>query len=320
MTRSYRLLAAVILVTAGVFILQGVASSAEPAPEAASFPRKKILFFSKSSAFEHGVIKQTNGQPSFVDRQLDLLGAKNNIEFVHSKDGSLFSPEYLAQFDAFMFYATGDLTKVGNDGNPAMTPAGKEALLAAIAGGKGFIGVHSAANAFNHYGEKDMGPNRYFQEGDKADPYILMLGGEFIKHDKEQDAPLVIGDAKFPGVSAIPPDFRLHEEWYTFKNFRSDLHVILAQDTSAIPQPSYQRPNYPMTWARMEGRGRVFYTSMGHRNDVWTNPVYQAILMGGIEWALGRVNADVTPNMGQVTPGANTLPEIYQKIGAKRGS
>src|SRR5580704_4958476 len=70
---------------------------------------KKVLFFSKSSGFEHTVIKRKNGQPSLVENILSQTGAKNGIEFTHSKDGSLFTPDYLAQFDAFMFYTTGDL-------------------------------------------------------------------------------------------------------------------------------------------------------------------------------------------------------------------
>ncbi len=68
-------------------------------------------------------------------------------------------------------------------------------------------------------------------------------------------------------------------------------------------------PPYPGTWARMHGQGRVFYTSMGHREDVWTNEEYfQPIVLGGLAWALGRVDADVTPNISKVTPGANVLP------------
>jgi hypothetical protein len=67
----------------------------------------------------------------------------------------------------------------------------------------------------------------------------------------------------------------------------------------------YQRPSFPATWARMHGKGRVFYTSMGHREDVWTNPIFQQIVLGGIAWALGNVEADVTPNIATVTPKAN---------------
>ena len=72
--------------------------------------------------------------------------------------------------------------------------------------------------------------------------------------------------------------------------------------------PMYQRPPYPATWARSHGKGRVFYTSMGHREDVWTNPIFQDILVGGIKWALGEVNAETAPNLKQVAPEAYTNP------------
>ena len=70
----------------------------------------------------------------------------------------------------------------------------------------------------------------------------------------------------------------------------------------------YQRPPYPATWARMHGNGRVFYTSMGHREDVWVNPVFQEVLTGGINWAVKNVDADVDPNIIKTTPKANELP------------
>lgn len=72
----------------------------------------------------------------------------------------------------------------------------------------------------------------------------------------------------------------------------------------------YQRPPYPSTWAHLYGKGRVFYTSMGHREDVWMSPLFQEILFGGIDWALGRVDADNTPNLTQVAPRAGELPPV----------
>ena len=64
----------------------------------------------------------------------------------------------------------------------------------------------------------------------------------------------------------------------------------------------YQRPDFPETWARMQGKGRVFYTSMGHREDVWENPKFQGLLLGALGWATGQADIDVTPNISKVTP------------------
>ena len=280
-------------------------SAADPAP--APLPAKKILFFTKSATFEHSVIKQTAGRPSFAEQVLIELGAKNNLVFIFSKDGSLFTPEYLQTFDAFMSYTTGDLTTTALDKSPAMTPAGKAALLAAVAAGKGFIGVHSATDTFHSPGNEEIAAPRYVADGDRADPFIKMIGGEFIKHGSQQPAHLAVADPKFPGMAAVPADFGPNEEWYSLKNFAPDLHVLLVQETAGMKGPEYARPPYPSTWARMEGKGRVFSTSLGHREDVWLNPVFQAVLLGCLNWATGRVEADVTPNLDKVTPQARVL-------------
>ena len=71
----------------------------------------------------------------------------------------------------------------------------------------------------------------------------------------------------------------------------------------------YQRPPYPETWARKHEKGRVFFTSLGHREDVWESDFFQNLLLGGLAWALGNVEADVTPNIDKVTPNANELPD-----------
>jgi len=292
-------------------VLSAADSSGAPAPA-----KKRILFFTKSSGYEHSTIKDPakpftpgpgSAVPGLAFWVAKAIGNSNNIEFVFSKDGSLFTPEYLAQFDGYFFITTGDLTRVGTDGNPAMTPAGKDALLQAVAGGKGFIGVHCASDTFHTNGGDKM-QAQWVDDGDNADPYIKMIGGEFISHGAQQPSHLVAVDPAFPGISAVAPDNHLTEEWYSMKDFPKDLHVLLLQDTSGMKGPQYARSSYPSTWAHMFGKGRVFYTNLGHRDDMWTSTMFQSVLTGGINWAVGNVDADVTPNLAQVAPQANVLP------------
>jgi type 1 glutamine amidotransferase len=99
-----------------------------------------------------------------------------------------------------------------------------------------------------------------------------------------------------------------HEEWYSLKNFADDLHVILINETKEMHDKCYERPPYPATWIRNYGKGRVFYTSMGHREDVWTSPQFQSLVIGGILWALDDADASTAPNIHRVTPQANDLP------------
>jgi type 1 glutamine amidotransferase len=112
-------------------------------------------------------------------------------------------------------------------------------------------------------------------------------------------------DRSFAGVEG---DFAMFEEWYSLKNFAPDLHVLLVQETAGMKGADYQRPPYPATWARMHGRGRAFYTSMGHRADVWESPVFQSVLSVGLRWATRQVDFDVTANLKQATPRAEEMP------------
>ena len=290
----------------GAFGLQRIAQAA------ATAPKRKILFFSKSSGFEHSVISYKKGQPGWAEKTLTDMAPAHNLELTFSKDGSLFTPQYIAQFDALFFYTTGDLCAPGTDKQPPMTQEGKQAFLDAVKNGKGFIGTHSAADTFHTDNEAKKGPDRYKNHGAAADPYVRMLGGEFIKHDEQQKARIRCVDPKFPGMEKYGDGFDLMEEWYSLKDFSDDLHVLLVQETGTMKGNEYQRPPYPETWARMHGKGRVFYTSMGHREDVWTNPLFQDILAGGIHWACGDLKADITPNLNQATPGWAQNP-VYKE-------
>jgi uncharacterized protein len=256
---------------------------------------KKVLFFTKSAGFQHSVIARKGDQLSMAERILTDVGKDHGFEVVASKDGRLFDPDKIGQWDAFAFETTLDLTTPGTDKSPPMSKDGKQAFLDAIHGGKGFVGMHCATDTFH-------------SKGDQVDPYIKMIGGEFISHGAQQVARLNVVDPDFPGVNAFGRSFEINDEWYAQKHLADDLHVIIAHDTKGMKGKEYQRPPFPETWCRMHGKGRVFYTSMGHREDVWENPKYQGLLIGALSWATGKVDASVEPNIQQVTPGYNRIP------------
>jgi len=270
---------------------------------AASNKKQKILYFTRSVGFQHSPVARKDGELSFSEKLFVEQGEKNGVEVVCSKDGSIFDGD-LGQFDCFAFYTCGDLTtpadnKASVDKAPPMTLEGKKKLLDAVASGKGFVGFHSASDTFHSHGKRD-------ENQTELDPYVAMLGGEFIVHGRQQKATMHVACPKFPGMEGVE-DFAINEEWYALKNFSKDLHVILVQETKGMVDACYQRPPYPATWARKHGQGRVYFTSLGHREDVWTNPTCQKIILGGFDWALGNVTADITPNIEKVTPDAWTL-------------
>ena len=278
----------------------GLTGSLDPVAQAAEAPVHKVLVFTRSAGYEHSVIKQNNGEPSHVEKVLTPLAAENHLEWTFTKDGGVFTPANLAQYDAFLFYTTGDLTKPGGDKSPPMTPEGKAAFLEAIRNGKGFIGTHSATDTFH-------------SSGHAIDPYITMLGGEFLSHGGQQAAQITCVDPQFPGMDGLKDGLRLKEEWYSLKNLASDLHVIFVQQTAGMPEWMYQRSPYPETWAHLYGKGRVFYTSLAHREDTWTNPDFQKVLLSGVHWAVGDTQADVTPNVAQICPGYDIVPQPTPK-------
>lgn len=163
--------------------------------------RRRLLVFTKSSGFEHSVIKRSAaGELSLVERVLTEMGARHGFDVECTKDGTVFTPERLATFDAFFFFTSGYLTEVGTDKHPAMTPAGKQALLDAVHGGKGFVAFHAASDSFHTLPDPPDRSNRYVVHGDGTDPYLQMLGAEFILHGRQQRARVHITDAAFPGM------------------------------------------------------------------------------------------------------------------------
>ncbi|MBN1394523.1 MAG: ThuA domain-containing protein [Pirellulales bacterium] len=253
--------------------------------------KAKILFFSRSAGFEHPPIARKGKELSSAEKQLVEWGKAKGYEVVCGKDGALFDGD-LDQYDAFVFYTSGDLTGKTRQPQPGgpMSAEGKKKLLEAVRDGKGFVGIHSATDTFH---------------SDGIDPYIAMIGGEFITHGRQQEAVLKVVSPEFPGMEGLDEEFTIHDEWYAQNKFPKDMHVILLQRTEGMEGKMYRRPPYPAVWARMHGKGRVFYTALGHGPRNWDNPTFKQILLGGIDWATRKAGPDVEPNIEKVAPGAN---------------
>ncbi len=162
----------------------------------------------------------------------------------------------------------------------------KEGFIQWIEDGHAFMGMHSASDTF--HGFKGYGE---------------MLQGEFRTHGKQVPADLVAGDTTHPANGGIGGKFDLkQEEMYEMKEGSHDRAKIRALWFLRHPPQQPDKTEYAaVSWCRMAGKGRVFYTSLGHREDLWSddpamsgriNPPetakqYQAHILGGIKWALG---------------------------------
>lgn len=325
MKSTRRTLVKIALAAAAFVGVSGIASDAfaqEKKPV-------KVLFLTKSSGFQHSVVTRKADDPTklaHAEQALVDLGKKNGFDVTVTKDADIFdNPETYKTYDVFAFYTTADLTKAsdkysmkkGPDGKNVqdklihtekpMSPKGKEMFLKSLEEGKGFVGFHCASDTF-HSRKKELLRDANALPAD-CDPYIVMVGGEFSGHGSQQKAMMRVVTKNFPGLEGLQ-DFELFEEWYGLHNLAPDMQAILVQDTTTMKvdpktnlrEKDYQRPPFPATWARMQGKGRVFYTSMGHREDVWTNEIFLKMTVAGMNWAAGKTEFKPQPNIPQVAP------------------
>jgi uncharacterized protein len=220
---------------------------------------KKVLYISYSAGFRHDVI------PLSMEL-LPQIGKKNGFDVVATKDLAFLSSVSLPAYDAVVFYTTGELP---------ISDADKANLLAWIKSGKGFIGIHSATDTFYQWPE-----------------YGEMIGGYFDGHPWHQEVKVKVEDAQHPATRGLPAVWTLNDEIYQYRNWdRSKRHVLLSLDTSSVDlkKEGVKRTDgdFALAWTSTYGKGRVFYSALGHRADLWQTPEYQQFLAGGIRWALG---------------------------------
>lgn len=252
----------------------------------------EALFLSKSSGYEHSCIKWDDSKISHVDKVLQSLTGDLGVNVLCTKDASLINADNLKKYKLVIFYTTADLTQEGTDKQPPMGPNGQQELLDWIQNGGAFIGFHCASDSF------------HTPENGVVTPYLKMLGGEFLTHGAQFAGTVKVIDKTHPTMANIPAEWTVNEEWYRFKSFNADtMHVLAVLDPGAEreKQPDkYNVPNYPIIWCSEYGKGRVYYNAMGHREDVWTNPVFQKGVVDAVHWVLGQGPANVTPNFSSV--------------------
>lgn len=190
------------------------------------------------------------------------------------------TPEILKQYDGYIFAnTTGELPMPDRD-----------ALINEVESGKAFIAMHAGGDTFHRFPR-----------------YIEMIGGEFDGHPWHEMVTMKVEDPQHPASAAWgkKEKFDIADEIYQYKNYsRAGKQVLISLDASneetrarkkeqdGTEKTFFQRGkrddrDYAVSWTRQQGQGKVFYTSLGHREEVWENPKYQAHILAGIKWALG---------------------------------
>jgi type 1 glutamine amidotransferase len=265
--------------------------------------RKKLLFLTHAALYKHTSL----GPAEHAVRE---LGAKGGFD-VATLDGytqdsdkidlSMISPAYLAQYDGLMLMTNGNLP---------LTVAQKKALVDFVRDGKAIVGVHCATLTLYDYpafgemlggyyrrsivptariGQSNIG---VLKVEDPTHPATKMLGGSWPLAEEFYQFGTAVWDASRP-TENISQVGRLH---IPLAFSRDRVHVLLSLDTDKMDVdglgPEVEKGgDYPQAWTRTFGAGRVFYTALGHRDDIWSNdPVFRAHISGGIRWALGIEN------------------------------
>lgn len=248
-------------------------------PDAAptSQPTPKLAVFTFSGGFRHSSLETAEQTLRKIGERSGLFEAVLFEQYKQEADKldlSMIDGERLKEYHAILFYTTS-----GPKDMELLTAAQREALIGAIRGGKAFIGVHSATDTFYDWPE-----------------YGEMIGGYFDGHPWNADsAPVTIKieDREHPASKPLGASWFLQEEIYQFKApyDRSKLHVLMSLDTDAtdMTMKGVKRTDgdFALAWTKWYGKGRVFYTALGHREDVWENELFQRHLLGGIKWAMG---------------------------------
>ncbi|MGO4211084.1 ThuA domain-containing protein, partial [Terriglobus sp. YAF25] len=196
---------------------------------------------------------------------------------VRGGDGlPLLYSKNLNDYDAIFFFGVREID---------LTPGQKADLLSFVHDdGKGFVAAHSGATAFFSWPE--------FSE---------MLGGRFDEHPWGiTEAPVIVEDSKFPGMTNLPGSFGHIDEYYQIKDFsRSKARVLLRLDVSALdknaPLVHHKDDDFPLAWAKMYGKGRVYYSALGHDPSNWDERTVQEMYYQAILWALKLTDADLAP-------------------------
>lgn len=265
------------------------------APAGAADPAKRLLLVTHSAGFIHDSV-------GVAEDVLKQLGPKHGFEVtcyrwtneptgpgfekyakefrartgktVEAENCGRVNKETLKNFDAVLFFTTGNPT----------TPDETRELVEWVKAGGAFAGTHCATDTLY-----------------QAPAYGSLVGGYFDGHPWHQKIKLHVEDPKHPAAAGFTDGAEITDEIYQFKTdvySRDKLHVILSVDNASIDVGKGKRADkdYAVSWCHDVGKGRSFYTSLGHRKEVWKDERFQTHLLGGLNWAVGRAAGDATPS------------------------
>ena len=251
---------------------------------------RKLLVFSLCTSYEHSSIP-------YGKKVLEIMSKKTGaFEAVFSDDISVFEPENLRQFDAVFFNNNSgelfwpkdmnDLSLADQEKVKKRSAHLQKSLADYIAGGGGFASIHCAVWCFYSW-----------------DEYANIIGATWVSHPWHEKVSMKLDDAEHPLCVAFGgKGFDITDEIYVFEEpySRDSVRVLFSLDmnkTNSKDEFKGKRPDsdYAQSWVKSYGKGRVFYSALGHDHDVFWNEAVLGHWLDGIQFALGDLDANTTP-------------------------
>jgi hypothetical protein len=239
----------------------------------ANLPRPAVLVFSKTNGFRH-----EEAIPAGVEL-LREIAKRHGWSIFFTENGAVHEPAALSRFDVVVWHNV--------SGNVLGEPQ-RAALKGWIEQGGGFVGLHGSG------GDPSYDWTWYVES---------LIGAQFIGHPmgpQFQDAKVAVESRDHPATAHLPEHFTHNEEWYSFDRSVRELdgfEVLLSVDESSYaPVADWgifetdlrMGDDHPVVWSHCVGRGRVFYSALGHQAASYEKSEIEGIIEGSIRWA-GRL-------------------------------
>ncbi len=250
-------------------------SATPPPPHAETIHLKHVLVIGETKGFEHDSVSAAMNAVYQMGKSTGLWDTemRTDTELLTKKDLGR-NAKNLNYFDVLVFAST--------TGELDMDASQKQDMMSFIKDdGKGFVGIHAALDTnytWPEYGE--------------------MIGGWFDQHPwMTFNAPIINEDPQNPIVQHLPREFVKYDEIYQAKDWdRSKVHVLLSLDPTRLdytnnPRIHRQDHDFAVAWTKMYGKGRVFYSTLGHTDESWQDPDIFNMYFEAIKWALGMTDS-----------------------------
>lgn len=262
-----------------------LSGSVAPAPHEKQIHLKHVLVIGETKGYEHDSVSDAMAAIYNMGRESGLWDTtmRTDTELLTKKklDRNAKNLDY---FDVLVFAST--------TGELDMDASQKRDMMSFIHDdGKGFVGIHAALDTnytWPEYGE--------------------MIGGWFDDHPWGTfNAPIVNEAPDFPAVRHFPHEFVKYDEIYQPKDWSRDkVNVLLSLDPAKLdydnPRIHRKDHDFAVAWAKMYGKGRVFYSTLGHTEESWQDPDIRKMYFEAIKWALGMTEGSTAPHARPANP------------------